>query len=129
MSYRILIADDDAVFWIPCIGHVLEAAGFEIDIALTPTQCRDAIERASFDVVLLDICFDDEHEDGLGLLPEVRLRRPAAKVVMFSGLDDRQTVASCASLGAHAFVSKNTVSPTELWGRISELLSEGAARG
>jgi DNA-binding NtrC family response regulator len=122
MTYRILIADDDAAFWVPCIGHVADASLFEVDIALTPSQCRSALAAASFDLILLDICFNDLREDGLALLPVVRHRWPDAKVVMFSGHDDAKTVANCTSLGAHSFVSKNAFSPERLWQEIARVL-------
>lgn len=129
MTYRVLIADDDAAFWIPCISHVPEASHFELDIALTPAQCRSALARDDFDLVLLDICFNDTREDGLSLLPVVRRERPDTKVVMFSGLDDSATVASCATLGAHSFVSKNKTSPEGLWKEIVRVLSAARVSG
>jgi len=129
MTYRILIADDDAAFWVPCIGHVAGASLFEVDIALTPSQCRSALAEETFDLVLLDICFNDLREDGLSLLPVVRNKWPDAKVVMFSGLDDAETVASCRSLGAHSFVSKNAVSPEGLWREIVRVLGNQETSG
>lgn len=129
MTYRILIADDDAAFWVPCIEHVAGASLFEVDIALTPSQCRSALAEESFDLVLLDICFNDLREDGLSLLPVVRRKWPDAKVVMFSGLDDARTQASCTSLGAHSFVSKNAVSPEGLWREIARVLGSQETSG
>jgi DNA-binding NtrC family response regulator len=123
MTYRILMVDDDAAFWLPCIDYVAEASAFDVDIALTPSQCRSALLDEAFDLVLLDIWFHDLREDGLSLLPILRRQRPDTKIVMFSALDDAETMATCARLGAHSFVSKNA-SPERLWQEIARVLGD-----
>jgi two-component system nitrogen regulation response regulator NtrX len=128
MTYRILMIDDDAAFWLPCIGYVAEASSFDVDIALTPSQCRSILLEESFDLVLLDIWFHDAREDGLSLLRVLRRQQPETKVVMFSGRDDAETVATCARLGAHGFVSKNA-SPERLWQEIARVLGDKVSGG
>lgn len=114
MGQRLLIADD-ATFWIPSLLRLSSRGDrFEIDLALKPEQCWNAVATGDFDVMLLDICFGDREPAGLSLLPEIRRLRPSLKMVMFSSIDDGGTRSYCEHHGAHAFVSKDNVTPDDL---------------
>jgi DNA-binding NarL/FixJ family response regulator len=124
MGQRLLIADDDATFWIPSLLRLSSRGDrFEIDLALTPEQCWNAVAGGDFDVMLLDICFGDCEPAGLSLLPEIRRLRPSLKVVRFSSMDDRGRRRFCERHGAHAFVSKDNVTADDLWDTVEKVLA------
>ena len=119
---RILIADDDAVFWATCLRAENSDETLDIEIALTPAQYRTTVAEQEFDLVILDISFGVYSEDGFDLLSDIRRRRPATKVVMFSGMDHPAIVASAKRLGAHGFLSKGALTPNGLWSDVKATL-------
>lgn len=81
---RILLVDDSASNRM-VLGSLLEDEGLEVVSAASYAQAREQLtaEDSAFDVVMVD-----QHlGDGLGsnLVPLVRQRHPAAKVMLISG--------------------------------------------
>lgn len=78
-------------------------------VAATPDEALDAARMHMPDVVVLDVDLDGD--DGLALLPELRIR---ASVVILTSHGDPVTRARALALGARAFVEKDSPAATLL---------------
>jgi DNA-binding response OmpR family regulator len=70
--------------------------GLRVETATGPVAAREFVERTSPDVVLLDLSFPHEKEDGLALLAELTGRTPPVPVLVLTvreGPQDRVEVA------------------------------------
>jgi two-component system response regulator RegA len=80
---RLLFVDDHDVMRIS-LGTLLADLGHEVTEAASLSEARERLEHGgAFDVVLLDHSLQDGK--GTELVPDVRRKLPAAKVVLLSG--------------------------------------------
>ncbi len=102
----ILVVDDEAAI-LSAIEAVLRHAGYTVCTAATPSSALQQFDRIRPDLVLLDIHLGDrEPLDGLDLLRELRVRRPAVPVVMLSAYLDLVTRQIALDAGAQACWAK-----------------------
>jgi DNA-binding response OmpR family regulator len=80
---RMLYVEDDVD--LQCVISAMVGKNYTVVPAATLAQARAALAKQSFEVILLDIGLPDG--SGWDLLPEIRERLPAARVVMLSGED------------------------------------------
>ncbi len=122
MSYKLLIADDDADFMADLLKISGEQIGewFDIDTAETPEQCRQLVKENNYDVVILDIRFSLNPYDqrGLELIPEIKAKLPEAYLIMLTGIDDNETMAKCRELGANSYIFKGDHGFEDIAGKI-----------
>jgi DNA-binding NarL/FixJ family response regulator len=118
---RILIADDHAVVraglklyleQIACIGDVGEAA--------TGNETLDRLRREQWNLVLLDIGMPGR--SGLDILRHIVLGFPNIRVLMMSGLPERQYAVNVLRAGASGYISKDS-DPQELVKAVRTVLS------
>jgi DNA-binding NarL/FixJ family response regulator len=103
---RVLIADDHPLI----IKGVREALEGERDIdvvgeASTGAQVLPLVERASPDVVLLDLRFPDG--DGFTILDQILEAHPQVKVAMLSVVNDPAKISEALERGACAYIVKS----------------------
>lgn len=79
---RILVVDDEEGA-VETLGYILEAAGFEVTLAINGTQAMAALDEVPFTLVLLDIVMPDA--DGLSMCRTIRARFPQTGVVLMTG--------------------------------------------
>jgi CheY-like chemotaxis protein len=81
--WSVLLVEDDPANWLT-LSAVLEEAGFTVAVAESHPQAHQLLEgQPRYDVVLLDWSLGDA--DARELIPLVRSRMPAAKIVLVSG--------------------------------------------
>jgi DNA-binding NarL/FixJ family response regulator len=104
---RVVIADDHPLIHA-AIGHCLEdTSDFElVGSAVSGTQVAPLVARTTPDLVLLDL--NMPVLDGLDCLAVLREKFPHVKVVIFSGTEDCETIATALGAGATAYVCKST---------------------
>ncbi|MCA3179323.1 MAG: response regulator transcription factor [Burkholderiaceae bacterium] len=104
---KVLVVDDHALIREAMRGvlHELraDAAVIEADCAAAALAAADA--HPDLELVLLDVDLPDG--DGLQVLDALRRTRPAAAVVMLSGLRDRGSVTRALATGAQGFIPKS----------------------
>ncbi|MBU6444404.1 MAG: response regulator [Alphaproteobacteria bacterium] len=86
---RLLLVEDNARL-CELVRRALAAEGFAVDIAQTLRTAEEFLERAPYDLIVLDLGLPDG--DGLTLLRTLRGRAEAVPVLVMtarSGLDDR----------------------------------------
>jgi CheY-like chemotaxis protein len=106
-SKRVLIVDDDTAV----VQVLQDALGlFRHDHAYTVETARDgaeglaALERAQFDLILLDMYMP--RMNGLELLAQMRQRGLRTPVLMLTGNEDNRSAADALAGGIFAYVPK-----------------------
>ncbi|QJW99085.1 sigma-54-dependent transcriptional regulator [Frigoriglobus tundricola] len=102
-SWSALVIDDDPGVR-QSIRLCLEADGARVQHAATSAGGTDALERARFDVVFLDLWLGAE--SGLTLLPEVLRRQPGIGVIVITAFASYETAVEAMKLGAVDYLPK-----------------------
>jgi DNA-binding NarL/FixJ family response regulator len=121
-AIKVLLADDHRLI-VEAVRCVLEAAG-DFDVvgeATSGSQVLPLVSQTNPDVVVLDIRMPGV--DGLKCLDSIRRRHESVKVVVLSGLDDRDSMEAALNRGASAFVGKH-VDPRDLPSVIRQVVEE-----
>lgn len=114
VSLILAIEDDWTVGMV--LEHVLETAGYEVQVVRGVSDGRGALSRGSFDLVLLDLNLPDGN--GFELLRAIREDLGSSTpIVVLSGMRQEETVVKGLRLGADDYVSK-PFSPPELLARV-----------
>lgn len=101
----IVMCDDHRVF-SEALCMVLESRGYVVAaIVATGSELLDAVADSSPDLCLLDLHLPDT--DGLALLPLLRQQSPRTRVLVVSGTEDHDAMASVRESGAVGFVHKD----------------------
>ncbi|MBI1388450.1 MAG: response regulator [bacterium] len=124
---RILLLEDQEVI-CDFIHDMLEDSGFEAHAYKSGSSLENALPRLdleTFDLFLLDIFVPGS--SGLDVGMRIRERKPAAKLLFYSALTDRDTVEKIFPLGPATSFMPKPFKKEELLNLIHEMLSVGAA--
>jgi DNA-binding response OmpR family regulator len=119
---RILVVEDEETISDP-LAESLEREGFETQVAGTVASARDALERATPDLLLLDVMLPDG--DGRDLAREVR-KASDVPIIMLTARGEEIDRVLGLELGADDYVVK-PFSFRELLARIKAILRRGRA--
>lgn len=102
---RLLVVDDDEMNR-DMLSRRLARKGFEVTVAEDGAEALEAIERETFDLVLLDIMMPGI--DGLQVLERVRRERSPVElpIIMATAKDASEDVVYALKLGANDYVTK-----------------------
>jgi DNA-binding response OmpR family regulator len=124
MTMRVLLIDDDARL-AELLVEYLEQAGATVTVALDGARGLVELERAPFDVVLLDLMLPGM--DGLEVCRRIR-QRGNVPIVMLTAKGDETDRVVGLELGADDYVAK-PFSPRELLARIRAVLRRASPAG
>jgi two-component system invasion response regulator UvrY len=117
---RILIADDHAVVRAGLRQFLEEDRSVrEIGEASTGTETLDQLRAKRWDLVILDIYMPDR--SGLDILKQIQASYPETKVLIISGLPERQYALNAIKAGASGYLAKDTA-PEELLKAVKAVL-------
>jgi DNA-binding NarL/FixJ family response regulator len=117
---RVLIADDHAVVRAGLRQFLDEDRSIrEIGEAATGSEALDQLRARPWDIVILDIHMPER--SGLDILKQVRASYPQTKVLVMSGLPERQYALSVLKAGASGYLAKDSA-PEELLKAIRSVL-------
>ena len=109
---RILIADDHPFVRAGLRQFLEEEPGVsEIGEAATGTETLDRLRAAAWDLIILDINMPER--SGIDILRQIRAGYPNTKVLVLSGLPERQYALNVLKAGASGFLAKESA-PDEL---------------
>lgn len=109
---RILVVEDEIVLQ-DVYKLILESDGYIVYTANNGQEGLKQIKNLKPDIVLLDIFMPKM--DGKELLRNIDLSDyPSMRVIVYSNLSDKQTESEVMGLGAHDFVLKSSLTPTDL---------------
>lgn len=109
---RVLIIEDEEVLR-DVFKIVIESGGYEVSTASNGINGIEQLKTFKPDLLLLDIFMPVM--DGREFLRNVDLGEyPDLKVIVYSNLSDQQTENEMFQLGAHEFVLKSSMTPSDL---------------
>jgi two-component system response regulator HydG len=103
LSAQILVIDDDKALREACY-QTLARQGFQVEVAASARQGLALLERASFDVILLDLVMPDI--DGLEALKRIKALDTDSEVIIISGYGTIPSAVESIKSGAFHFLSK-----------------------
>ena len=102
-SFKVLIIDDEGVICDGC-DLVLTEKGHTVDYCKTGKSGLIAIERGTYDVILLDMKLPDI--DGMEVLKRIREKMPAPCVIVMTGYATMSNAIQAMKMGAADYLSK-----------------------
>jgi DNA-binding response OmpR family regulator len=103
VSPRVLVVDDNRAL-AENIGEILEAEGFEVDVAFDPQQALALAEAHSHDVAILDVRLPGM--DGVSLFKKLSAMRPDATYVLMTAFTADERIADALEAGVRAVLPK-----------------------
>jgi DNA-binding response OmpR family regulator len=120
----VLLVDDEPDI-LRLISKILQADGYEIDLASDGGVALWKIGERQYDLILLDVILP--HLDGLGILQEVRKTDPHTGIIMVSALTSERITIDALLADADEYISK-PFQLRELRLRIQQTLAKVALR-
>lgn len=118
MTGRILVVDDDRVFRLSTAA-LLEGEGHEVEDAADAKEAAAWLDRARFDLMVLDLRMP--RLDGIALAEVLRTRGEGVPILMISGFGTVDSAVRALHSGVDDFLTK-PVEPEVLLGRVADLL-------
>ena len=129
-SYKVMIVDDEAEVREGIAERIdWSALGFEVSAqAENGLEALEKAESAEVDILLTDIKMP--FMDGLAMIGGFRALHPTAKVILFTGFDDRNYAREAIRLGVSEYVLKpvNVEELTAILRRVRDELDRETAR-
>jgi two-component system, OmpR family, phosphate regulon response regulator OmpR len=122
MAERLLIIDDDARL-AAMVSDYLTAAGYDVDCRFTGREGIAALERESFDAIILDVMLPDI--DGLEVCRKIRMHSQVPILMLTARGDEIDRIVGL-EIGADDYLAK-PFSPRELQARMRSILRRGRA--
>jgi two-component system, OmpR family, phosphate regulon response regulator OmpR len=120
MAERLLIIDDDARL-AAMVSDYLSAAGFAVDRRFTGRDGLDALERETYDAVILDVMLPDI--DGFEICRRIRARAATPILMLTARGEDTDRIVGL-EIGADDYLPK-PFNPRELQARIRAIMRRG----
>ena len=117
MKSRILVVDDEEPVR-DSLTEILRLEGYEVDAEGSGEAALDAVQRANYDLILLDLKMPGM--DGIDVMRAVAKTSPDTKIILLTGHGSMESVIEALRQGAHDYILKPAPS--------SEILSS-VARG
>lgn len=121
MAKRLLIIEDEQ-YLRELYKELFETDGFFVDAAATGNEGLAALDKNSYDVIILDIILPDIH--GLDILEKIKKEKKTATVpvILLTNLDQDFIIKKGKKLGAAAYLIKVSYTPEEIVDKIKEVL-------
>jgi two-component system response regulator HydG len=100
---KILLIEDDISF-CKLLEKFLMKKEYDVTIAFSAEEARQAMKKESFDLILTDLRLPDS--DGIGLMSEFKTSNPEIPVVLMTGYSDVNTAVKAIKNGAADYISK-----------------------
>lgn len=125
-SHSILLIDDDA-FLLDMYSMKFQQAGYQVQACKSVKDALDKLrggfspEAVAFDLIMPEI-------DGFGLLEALRNEKlaPQARLVALTNQSDEEEQKRAAELGAHRYIIKASMIPSEVVSAITEEIEKNA---
>ncbi|MCD6366822.1 MAG: response regulator transcription factor [Bacteroidales bacterium] len=75
--------------------------------AANTKEMMDLLNKVSVDILILDVVMPKQ--TGIEVMPAIRQKFPMVKVIIFSGLNDEETIAMALKTGANGFLTKESL--------------------
>ena len=107
---RLLVVDNE-IDICNFVKSFFEIRGFDVVCALNGDEAMKLLASVKPDLIILDVMMRSDDE-GLVFLPQIKKALPSAKVIMITGVDDKETIETAKKLGADNYITKPLVLET-----------------
>jgi DNA-binding response OmpR family regulator len=104
---RLLVVDNEMDV-CNFVKSFFEMRGFDVLTAFNGDEALKVLEHIHPDLIILDVVMRRENE-GIEYLPQVKAKSPKSKIIMITGVDDKETIESAKKLGADNYITKPLV--------------------
>ncbi|MCA9540920.1 MAG: response regulator, partial [Myxococcales bacterium] len=104
---RVLVVDDDDLL-VDELRRLLVADGYSVTTAMQRSEALQALAEADWQVVVLDLKLEGPlgPDHGLELIADVRLRAPAARIVLLTAYATPSNIERAFAEGIYDFIQK-----------------------
>lgn len=117
---RVLVIDDSRGAR-QVVGGALGSAGFEVDLAASPTEALSVLAEQTFDAIVMDYVLPTM--DGATLAAKVRQLGVKVPIVMLSGAATAEDQSRALAAGADAYLDKDDLRQGALAAEITKLIA------
>ena len=120
---NIILVEDD-----PMISEIYKkkfsSSGINLTVAANGKSVLKELRAGKFDLILLDLVLPEM--SGMDILKEIRGGEydPDLKIYIFSNLNVKDNIDEAISIGANGFISKSDFSPSDLVGKVKDIIKE-----
>lgn len=120
---KILLVEDD-VFISSIYQTKLEREGFETIVAENGVEALKILEKATPDLMLLDIIMP--YMDGIEVLKKVKQEERWKKIpiILLTNLSEKEKIDEALGIGADDYLLKSHFTPTEVLAKVNSLLKK-----
>jgi DNA-binding response OmpR family regulator len=104
---RLLVVDNEMDV-CNFVKSFFEIRGFDVVTAFNGDEAMKVLEHVKPDLIILDVMMRTDQE-GLDYLPKVKKASPESKIIMITGVDDKEAIESAKKLGADDYITKPLV--------------------
>ena len=104
---RLLVVDNEMDV-CNFVKSFFDLRGFDVMTAFNGDEAMKVLDSVKPDIVILDVMMRREDE-GLEFLPKIKKKAPGAKVIMITGVDDKDIIEQAKKLGADDYITKPLV--------------------
>ena len=104
---RLLVVDNE-IDICNFVKMFFESRGFDVLTALNGDEAMKVLEHVKPEIVILDVVMRTEDE-GIQYIPKIRAKSPDSRILMITGVDDKELVEKAKKLGANDYLTKPLV--------------------
>ena len=104
---RLLVVDNE-IDVCNFVKSFFDMRGFDVVGAFNGDEAMKILDMVNPDIVILDVKMRRD-EEGLEYLPQIKKKLPHAKIIMITGVDDKEVIERCKKLGADDYITKPLV--------------------
>ena len=104
---RLLVVDNE-IDICNFVKSFFEVRGFDVVVVFNGDEAMKILDDVKPDLVILDVIMRRNNE-GVEFLPQIKKVLPNVKVIMITGVDDKETIEQCKKLGADDYITKPLV--------------------
>ncbi len=104
---RLLVVDNEMDV-CNFVKSFFEIRGFDVVGVLNGDEAMKVLDHVKPNLVILDVMMRT-NDEGLQYLPKIKKKFPSAKIIMITGVDDKEIIERCKKLGADDYITKPLV--------------------
>ncbi len=116
---KILIAEDEKSM-AKAMGLKFQKSGFDPTLVFDGEEAIAALEKSSFDLLLLDLIMPKL--DGFGVLEKIKEKKIKIKVIVTSNLSQEEDIKRAKGLGAVDYIVKSNTQIQDIVNKVKTLV-------
>ena len=104
---RLLVVDNE-IDVCNFVKSFFEMRGFDVVATYNGDEAMKVLDHVKPELIILDVMMRTEKE-GLEFLPLLKNKSPDSKIIMITGVDDKEAVEASRKLGADDYITKPLV--------------------